>query len=434
MKVSYYSLGCKVNEYESLAIMNDFLNHGYELVDFNEKADVCIINTCTVTATSDAKSRKMIRQAIKHNPEAVVAVMGCFSQLHANDVKDISGVDVIVGTTNRNLLFQLVQLAIHDKKSISMIDDLKKHYEYEEIKISRFINKSRGFIKIEDGCDNYCSYCAIPYSRGHVRSRKPEDVISEITDVTNLGIREIVLTGINTGAYGQDFNDYDLADLLIEIVNKVPNLGRIRVSSIEATEITPKLLKVIQEDKNHLCPHFHIPLQGGTNKILQLMNRKYDLDYYQNKVHQIRQIYPNANITTDVIAGFSGETEEDFQAAKAFIEDMNFGEMHIFPYSRRDNTKAFQFSGIVSEPTKRFRVNELIALKEKKALEYRQLFVGEICEVIVEKVEHQIAFGHTAHYLEVEFPTINTKKHEMTKVKIIEAGYPVSKAVEVKDV
>ncbi|HNZ50790.1 MAG TPA: MiaB/RimO family radical SAM methylthiotransferase, partial [Bacilli bacterium] len=306
MRVSYYSLGCKVNEYEALAITNDFINHGYELVGFDDVSDVCIINTCTVTATADAKSRKIIRQAIKKNPQAVIAVMGCFSQLHADEVKKIPGVDVMIGTTNRHLLFSIVEEVRKTKQKQFIIDDLRHHYEYEEIKISRFINKSRSFIKIEDGCDNYCSYCTIPYARGHIRSRKSADIIAEIKDVTKLGIKEIVLTGINTGAYGQDLNQYDLTDLLEEIIKNVPKLGRIRISSIEATEITPKLLKFIQEDSHHLCNHFHIPLQGGNDKILGLMNRKYQLSEYSKKIQALRSVKPLVNITTDVIVGFSG--------------------------------------------------------------------------------------------------------------------------------
>ncbi|MGD9604601.1 MAG: tRNA (N(6)-L-threonylcarbamoyladenosine(37)-C(2))-methylthiotransferase MtaB [Bacilli bacterium] len=434
MKVNYYSLGCKVNEYESLAIINDFVNHGYELVSFDEPSDVCIINTCTVTAHSDAKSRKIIRHAIKQNPQAIIAVMGCFSQLHMDEVKSIPGVHVIVGTSNRHLLFSLVENAKNEKQNQILIEDLRHNYEYEEIKISRFINKSRGFIKIEDGCDNYCSYCAIPYSRGHVRSRKPENVISEIAHITDLGVKEIVLTGINTGAYGKDLNNYDLADLLEDIIKKVPNLGRIRISSIETTEITPKLLKIIQEDAKYLCNHFHIPLQGGNDKILGLMNRKYHLEQYQEKINQLRLIKPLVNITTDIIAGFSGENNEDFQNTLSFIKKMNFGEMHVFPYSRRVNTKAFSFLDVVDEATKKYRVNELLALNSQKALEYRKKFEGKEESVIVEKIIEGIAFGHTSNYLEVQFPTNNAQKHELVKVIIREAGYPISQAVEVPNV
>lgn len=434
MRISYFSLGCKVNEYESLAIMNDFINHGYDLVDFGEDTDVCVINTCTVTSTSDAKSRKIIRQAIKRNPHAIIAVMGCFSQLHSQEVQDIPGVSVMVGSSNRHLLYDMVERARLDHQNHYLVADLKQNYEYEEIKISRFINKSRGFVKIEDGCDNYCSYCAIPFSRGHVRSRKVEDVIKEISEISNLGIKEIVLTGINTGAYGQDMENYDLADLLNDIIDRVPNLGRIRISSIETTEITPKLLKVISDDSIHLCNHFHIPLQCGNDKILKLMNRKYELSEYKAKIQALRKIKPDLNITTDIIAGFSGESQDDFNQAKAFISEMNFGEMHVFPFSRRSNTRAYSYPNIVDEATKKYRVNELMALNGQKALEYRQSMVGRTEEVIVEKVVQGIAFGHTSNYLEVQFPTKTAQKHCLVKIQIQKAGYPISEAIEVKNV
>lgn len=430
MKVSYCSLGCKVNEYESMAIINDFLNHGYELVGFNQHSDVYIINTCTVTAVSDAKSRKMIRRAVKGNPDAVVAVMGCFAQLHPDEVKKIPGVDVLIGTTERQRLFGLVSAALVDKSPQFAITDVKKEKTYEELKIERFANKSRGFVKIEDGCNNFCSYCAIPYARGRVRSRKSEDVIAEVQLLTDQGIKEIVLAGINSGAYGEDLGIFDLGDLLIELVQKVRNLGRIRVSSIEATDITPKLLQAIKTISAHVCDHFHIPLQGGCNETLKRMARKYDLEYYSDKIAQIRSIFPSVNITTDIMTGFSGETADDFESTLKFVDSMDFGETHIFPYSRRIGTAAFNFPDPVDEMTKRYRVNELLALNQKKALEYRQKFEGQVLQVIVERNRMGLAFGHSPNYLEIEFPSQTAKKNDLVKVIIVKAGYPVATAKE----
>ena len=426
MKVSYYSLGCKVNLYESEAIVNEFIENGFELTNFDDICDIYIINTCTVTKTSDAKSRKIIRQAIKKNPNAVICVMGCYSQLHPDEVKQIEGVDVIVGTSNRIMLYPLAMSALEKKNPQVLIQDALKTKNYEELKIKRFNNKTRGFIKIEDGCNNFCTYCAIPYARGPVRSRNHQDVIDEIKLLTEQGTKEIVLTGINTAAYGSDLKDYTFAKLLEDIVKNVPNLGRIRISSIEATEITDELLSIIAENREKFCNHFHIPLQSGSDKILQKMARKYNLDYYRKKIQRIRQLFPGVNITTDVMVGFSGETNEDFNDIKNFIHEIKFGEMHVFPYSKRPGTKAYTYPDEVDEITKKVRVNELLLVNEQNALAYRQNFVGTVQEVIIEKIENGKAFGHTSNYMDIEFDALDSKVNDLVQVEIIEAGYPIS--------
>ena len=426
MKVSYYSLGCKVNLYESEAIVNEFIENGFELTNFDDICDIYIINTCTVTKTSDAKSRKIIRQAIKKNPNAVICVMGCYSQLHPDEVKQIEGVDVIVGTSNRIMLYPLAMSALEKKNPQVLIQDALKTKNYEELKIKRFNNKTRGFMKIEDGCNNFCTYCAIPYARGPVRSRNHQDVIDEIKLLTEQGTKEIVLTGINTAAYGSDLKDYTFAKLLEDIVKNVPNLGRIRISSIEATEITDELLSIIAENREKFCNHFHIPLQSGSDKILQKMARKYNLDYYRKKIQRIRQLFPGVNITTDVMVGFSGETNEDFNDIKNFINEIKFGEMHVFPYSKRPGTKAYTYPDEVDEITKKVRVNELLLVNEQNALAYRQNFVGTVQEVIIEKIENGKAFGHTSNYMDIEFDALDSKVNDLVQVEIIEAGYPIS--------
>jgi len=426
MKVSYYSLGCKVNLYESEAIVNEFIENGFELTNFDDICDIYIINTCTVTKASDAKSRKIIRQAIKKNPNAVICVMGCYSQLHPDEVKQIEGVDVIVGTSNRIMLYPLAMSALEKKNPQVLIQDALKTKNYEELKIKRFNNKTRGFIKIEDGCNNFCTYCAIPYARGPVRSRNHQDVIDEIKLLTEQGTKEIVLTGINTAAYGSDLKDYTFAKLLEDIVKNVPNLGRIRISSIEVTEITDELLSIIAENREKFCNHFHIPLQSGSDKILQKMARKYNLDYYRKKIQRIRQLFPGVNITTDVMVGFSGETNEDFNDIKNFINEIKFGEMHVFPYSKRPGTKAYTYPDEVDEITKKVRVNELLLVNEQNALAYRQNFVGTVQEVIIEKIENGKAFGHTSNYMDIEFDALDSKVNDLVQVEIIEAGYPIS--------
>lgn len=428
MKVSYYSLGCKVNLYESEAIINQFIDNGFELVKFNEVCDVYIINTCSITEVSDAKSRKIIRQAIRRNEKAVVAVMGCYAQLKPEDIEAIEGVDVLVGTNNRHLLYPLAIKTLETKNPQFHVDDIMKVKDYEEVKIKRYNNKTRGFVKIQDGCDNYCSYCTIPYARGHIRSRKPEDVISEIQLLTNEGMKEIVLTGINTASYGRDFDCYDFADLLSALVNEVENLGRIRISSIEVTEVSTKLLKVIKENESKFCNHFHIPLQGGANNTLKRMHRKYNLDQYRKKINEIRSLFKDVNITTDVLAGFSGETEEDFKDAYEFIKTMEFGEMHIFPYSRRPRTAAYDFPDQINDITKQFRVNKLIQLNEQLAINYRNKLLNQTVNVIVEKVANGIAIGHSENYLTIRFKA-NVKPNDLVEVKITETGYPNCKGV-----
>lgn len=429
MKISYYSLGCKVNLYESEAIVNKFLDNGFTLGSFNEKCDVYIINTCSITEVSDAKSRKIIRQAIKQNENAVVAVMGCYAQLKPQDIQKIDGVDVLIGTSNRDKMYDLIIEALNNKNHIEHVDNILNVKDYEELKINRFNDKTRGFIKIEDGCDNYCSYCTIPYARGHVRSRNKDDVINEIQELTNSGIKEIVLSGINTGHYGKDLSDYDFSDLLEEICLKVNNLGKLRISSIEMTEITTKLLDIIKKYQNHFCYHLHIPLQGGCDNTLKRMHRKYNISEYIEKINLIRTYFPNINITTDVIAGFSGETNQDFSDTLKFIESINFGEMHIFPYSRRPLTVAYKFDNIVNPIEKKRRVNLLLELNNKQALKYRNIFKNEVVDVLVEKEKDGVLYGHTSNYLEVCFKKTDKCKsiNEYCKVKIVNIGYPICK-------
>ncbi len=426
MKISYYSLGCKVNLYESEAIINEFIDKGYTLGKFNEKCDVYIINTCSVTEVSDAKSRKIIRQAIKQNEDAVIVVMGCYAQLKPEDIKAIEGVDVLIGTSNRDKIFDLVNEALVNKQKIYCVDNILDVKKYEELKINRFNDKTRGFIKIEDGCDNYCSYCTIPYARGHVRSRNKDDVINEIQELTNSGIKEIVLAGINTGHYGKDLSEYDFSDLLEEICLKVNNLGQLRISSIEMTEITVKLLNVIKKYQKHFCNHFHIPLQGGCDNTLKRMHRKYNTNEYFEKIQLIRSYFEDVNITTDVMTGFSGETIEDFNDSLEFIEKVGYGEMHVFPYSRREKTVAYHYDNVVNPIEKKRRVGLLLELNNKNAINYRNKFLNKELDVLIEREKNGYYYGHTSNYLEVCFKKDSKVKiNEYCKVIITEIGYPI---------
>lgn len=431
-KISYYSLGCKVNLYESEAIINRFIDNGFELVKFGEESDVCIINTCTVTQTSDSKSRKIIRQAVNYSPNAVICVMGCYSQLNSEEALSIDGVDIVTGTSNRLNIYDEVMKRL--EKRIDKVNLTQKYDEincYENVSLTRFNDRTRGFVKVQDGCENFCSYCTIPFSRGKLRSRKATDIINEIQILTNSGMKEIVLTGINTGAYGKELSDYSFADLLSDICLKVQNLGRIRISSIEATEVTDELLAVIKENKDHFCEHFHVPLQGGCDNTLKRMNRKYNMDYYFKKISKIKEVFPLVNITTDCLAGFNGETEEDFKDSLENIKKLGFGEMHVFPYSPRIRTAAYKLPNLIDGVTKKFRVNELLKLNEINAIKYRELFLGQIVDCLVEKNNKGIAFGHSSNYLEISFEDLNVKENELVNVRITEVNYPICKGVRI---
>ena len=425
MQISYYSLGCKVNLYECEAIIQTFLQHDFELVDFHEPADVVLINTCSITEVSDAKSRKIIRQAIRISPNAVIAVMGCYAQLNPSQVTQIPGVDIVIGTQYRHQLFDMVMDVLKTREAITRVTELPRLSGYEELKVSRYTDKTRGFVKIEDGCDNFCSYCTIPYARGRVRSRLPLDVLNEIKTLTEEGTKELVLTGINTGCYGHDLEHYSLTSLLKEMI-KIPNLGRLRISSVELTEVSDELIVLIKDHPDHFCHHLHIPLQGGANPTLKRMNRKYTMEDYLNRIQAIREQIPMINITTDVMVGFSGESDEDFLETLHNIKCCAFGEMHVFPYSRRPLTRAYQFDGIVPEVVKQQRVKQILELNESLALSYREAFMSQTIEVLVEKCENGILFGHTSHYLEVEAEG-EVAPNTIVKVKITKIGYPISK-------
>ncbi len=424
MKVAYYSLGCKVNLYESESIINKFLDNGFTLVDYNDVSDVYIINTCTVTETGDSKSRKIIREAIRRNNKAIVAVMGCSSQLRVEDYKKIDGVDIVVGTTNRTKIYDLVIQKLKSGKGLdcSYYNDVLKVREYEELKLDRFTDKTRGFVKVQDGCDNYCAYCTVPFARGHIKSRNIKNAYEEIKKLSDNGMKEIVLAGINTGAYGKDLG-LTLSDLLKELV-KIPTLGRLRISSIEETEITKELLDVIYENREHFCEHFHIPLQGGADNTLKNMKRKYNTKEYKEKIDLIRSYFPLVNITTDILAGFAKETKEDFEDAKKFIREIGFGEMHVFPYSRRPLTLAYNYDGQIDPLTKKIRVNELLELNKELAINYRNKFLNTCLDVIVEKNNNGLCFGHTSNYLEVEFNSKDAKENDCISVLITKIDYP----------
>ena len=336
MKVGFYTLGCKVNSYETEFLINEFKKKGYEIVDFNDHADIYIINTCSVTNTADQKSRKIIREACK-NKGAIVVVMGCYSQVKSDVIKEIEGVSIIIGNKDKNKVVEYVENYIKDKDEFINIQKIE-NATFDDMFIEKFENHTRAFVKIQDGCNNYCSYCIIPYTRGNVRSKEKNFVIDEVKALASNGYKEIVLTGIHTGHYGQDLKEYDFSDLLLEL-EKIDGIERIRISSIEIVELSDKFLEVLKSSKK-IVDHIHIPLQSGCDKILKLMNRRYDMKYYIDKINKIKKIRPNIAITTDVIVGFPNETDEDFKETVNNIKKIGFTELHVFPYSKREGTKA----------------------------------------------------------------------------------------------
>lgn len=416
MKFSIYTLGCKVNTYESEYMISILKENGYELVEFGDHADVVIINTCSVTNNSDSKSRKMINQAVKNNPDACIIAMGCF--IEANKDLEINGVDILIGNKDKSKIVELINQYFETKNSI------KKLYEnlgdtFENMEISKFEGKTRAFVKIQDGCENFCTYCIIPYVRGKCRSKDPDLVIKEITNLVDNGYKEIVLTGIHTGNYGVDLGT-NFADLLERIV-EIPNLYRIRISSIEITELNDKVLSLINKH-NIIANHLHVPLQAGSNHVLKLMNRKYDLDYYEDKINKIRSIRPDISISTDIIVGFPEETDEDFENTMKFSEKIKFSKIHVFPYSIRKGTPASKLKQVDGN-IKKERARRLIELSKKLEINYMKDMCGNDIDVLFETNDGIYSYGHTSNYLHVKVNKI-FESEEISKVKLEKVDYP----------
>lgn len=422
MKLRIVNLGCKVNSYESEAILNDFVDKGFEYIEQGD-ADVIIINTCTVTSTSDQKSRQIIRKLKRENPTALVVAMGCYVQLHQEEASELA--DVIIGTNNRLKAYEIVKSYLDTKESIiktvinhNYVDDINDVTEYEEMKVNAVKTHTRGFVKIQDGCENYCSYCAIPYARGKIRSRKPQDVIDEINNIVENGTNEVIIAGINTGTYGQDLDDINLAQLIEKIMNET-KLYRLRLSSIELMEVTDELLNTIKKYESRVAHHLHIPLQGGCDTVLKRMHRKYLTADYRNLINKIRKLFPHIAITTDLLAGFVGETEDEFNQTCSFIQEMNFAMMHIFPYSRRKNTEADKMEGHLDPKTINVRAHNLLNIAKKMQREYEKSFINVNCIVITEQIKNGYYVSHSSNYLEVYLPVNESIKENMiVEVKI----------------
>lgn len=417
MKAGILTLGCKVNMYESEFVANLLKSNGFEICDFHDVCDVYIINTCTVTNTSDIKSRKMIRQAIRNNPDACVVAMGCF--IEANKDYQIPGLDIVIGNKDKSKIVELIHQYFEKK---NMIKDLysNRFTEFEDMYIKEFPGRTRAFVKIQDGCDNFCSYCIIPFVRGKCRSKDKDKVISEINDLVSNGYQEVVLTGIHTGNYGYD-KDYDFADLLSEVV-KIKGLKRLRISSIEITELNDRVLSIIK-DNDVIVDHLHIPMQAGSDEILKLMNRKYDLDYYFKKIEQIRKIRPMISITTDVIVGFPGEDEKLFEKTIETCKKIGFAKIHVFPFSLRNGTKAEELPNHLSNEEKKKRSRKLLEVSKELENNYFSKFIGKSESVLIEQYKDGYSYGHTGNFLNVKLEG-KLEHNKFYDVLITDISYP----------
>lgn len=423
--VAFYTLGCKVNFYDTEAIWQLFKNEGYEQVDFEQTADVYLINTCTVTNTGDKKSRQIIRRAVRRNPNAIIAVTGCYAQTSPAEIMDIAGVDLVVGTQDRDKIIPYVKEIQDKREPINAVRNIMKTREFEELDVPDFADHTRAFLKIQEGCNNFCTFCIIPWSRGLSRSRDPKSVVNQARQLVAAGYKEIVLTGIHTGGYGDDLDNFRLSDLLWEL-DKVEGLGRIRISSIEASQIDDRVLEVLKGSAK-MCRHFHIPLQAGNNDVLKRMRRKYTIEEFEEKIKKIREFMPDVAITTDLIVGFPGETDELFRDGYEAIKRIGFSEMHVFPYSKRTGTPAARMEDQVDEEIKHARVHELIELSEKMQLEYAEKFVGQVLDVIPERDEKGVSgdgrvTGFSDNYLQVRFEGSQDLTGKLVRVKLTKAG------------
>jgi threonylcarbamoyladenosine tRNA methylthiotransferase MtaB len=440
---AFLSLGCKVNSYETEAMRGMFEAAGYQIVDFKDTADVYIVNTCTVTNIADRKSRQMLHQAKHRNPKAVIAAVGCYVQAAEEVLQQDSAVDLVVGNNKKSDIVAMVERCMGSSNKEELVEDISGHQEYEELHVITTMERTRAFIKIQDGCNRFCSYCIIPYVRGRVRSRREEDILEEVNHLAQKGYQEIVLTGIHISSYGTDRKhqssedetmkplseeqdvplqeDMPLAKLIIEI-GKIVGIKRIRLGSLEPRIITDEFLKRISSVQQ-FCPHFHLSLQSGSDSVLKRMNRKYLAGEYEDRVQMIKEYFELPSFTTDVIVGFPGETEQEFLETMEFVKRISFSHIHVFKYSKREGTKAADMPGQIPEEIKSSRSDKLIVISNLMAEEYRQLFVGRIEEilfeesVVVEGRKYQV--GHNKHYLKLAVPSDEELSNKLLKAKVV---------------
>ena len=402
--VAFYTLGCKVNQYETNAMEQQFIKNGYKVVDHHDFADIYVVNTCTVTNIAERKSRQMLRRVKDINKDAILVVCGCYAQVAKEELEKIPEIDIILGINEKNNIVEIVEDYI--KKQVSkeeIVSDVSNQNEFLDFGDVTYTEKNRAVVKVQDGCNMFCSYCIIPYARGRIRSRKIESVVSEISKIAKLGIKEVVITGIHVASYGKDFEEnIGLIDLL-EAINKIDGMERIRLSSIEPNIIDEEFVKRLSKLEK-ICPHFHLSLQSGCDETLKRMNRKYTTKKYKEAVDLLRSYFPDVNFTTDVIVGFPGETEEEFNTTYKFLEEIKFYRMHVFKYSKRRGTVAEKMPNQIDGNIKEERSNKLIELSNKNENEYNESYIGKEVNVLFEEYENGYFRGYTTNYMMVNVP------------------------------
>lgn len=399
-KAASFALGCKVNQYESEAIAELFAEKGYEIVGIDEEADVYVINTCTVTNFGDKKSRQLIRKVKRQNENAIVAVVGCYAQTAPKELMEIAGVNLVIGTKDRAQIVEMVEQYDRANGVENHVSDIMKERVFEPLSIQKLANRTRAYLKIQDGCSQYCSYCIIPYARGPIRSREPQGVVAEVKRLAENGFKEVVLTGIHVASYGKDRRDTSLLDILKQ-VHEVEGIERIRFSSIEPNVVTEEFAQTMAALPK-VCDHFHLSLQSGCDKTLKEMNRKYDTEKYRQAAATLRKYLPKVALTTDIIVGFPGETEEDFRESYAFAEEIGFAKIHVFPYSPKRGTPAAARKDQLLNAVKSERSHTLIQLSDRMAADFLADAVGTDAEVLYERaVGEGIYEGHTTNYMKV---------------------------------
>ncbi|MBQ7410339.1 MAG: tRNA (N(6)-L-threonylcarbamoyladenosine(37)-C(2))-methylthiotransferase MtaB [Clostridia bacterium] len=417
-KVAFLTLGCKVNQYETNGMIQSFQNNGYDICEFDSSADIYVINTCTVTNMSDRKSRQMLRQAKKNNKESIVVAVGCYVQVAKDEIEKIPEIDLVLGTNEKTNIVKYVEEYINEKEKLDKIDDVMQNKEYGDFGSVTYTEKTRAVIKVQDGCDRFCSYCIIPYARGRVRSRNPESVIKEIKEIALKGIKEVVITGIHVASYGKDFKEeYRLIDLLEEI-NKMDGIERIRLGSIEPLLITEEFInRLTKLDK--ICHHFHLSLQSGCTETLKRMNRRYTIKEFEEIVQRLRKNYNDVILTTDIIVGFPDESEAEFEETYNFLEKIKFYKMHVFKYSPRRGTKAEAMKNQIQGDVKEIRSKRLLELSDKNENEYLDTYIGKKVEVLFEEKDGDFYKGHTANYIMVKMKSEENFDNEIKEVEII---------------
>lgn len=419
-KVSFITLGCKVNQYDSDAMRTLFIHRGYKPVEHSEVADVYIINTCSVTSIGDRKSRQVIRKIRRNNPDAVIAATGCYAQVAPEELEKMGDVDVIVGHQNRNKIVDYIEEAEKSEKTVNAVKDIMSIREYENLTVDPEGEvKARAFVKVQEGCDNYCTFCIIPYARGRLKSRKQEDAVDEIKKLVEKGYREVVLTGIHLGNYGKDLRNGTSLSTLVSELLKIPNLLRIRLGSIESVELSDELINIIKNEKR-VCHHLHLPLQSGSDAVLKSMNRHYRLRQYKDLIAMLREKIPNLALTTDLIVGFPGETEENFKETLKTLHELKFSAIHVFPFSKRTGTPAAMYPNQITNEEKKKRVHRVQELEKKISKEFRSEFLNKIVHVLAENKKEEYFEGFSDEYIRVTIKGENVKRGHLYSVIVEE--------------